>query len=187
MPKPQLNVAFFPEGGNRIAGTSQRIAFEATNELGEGVNLMGSLGQQSIVANHLGRGVFSLNSNQDASEKVVFNYKGKSYSFDLPVAQPQGIAIHLNQDQLQLQAVGLNAPALTIAILCRGELRDYQDINLDATGAASLRLNTSKLPTGVNDLVVMTQEGQVLADRLFFVDHHDLNKQLITVEGLKKE
>lgn len=187
VPKPQLNVAFFPEGGNRIAGTSQRIAFEATNELGEGVNLMGSLGQQSIVANHLGRGVFSLNSNQDASEKVVFNYKGKSYSFDLPVAQPQGIAIHLNQDQLQLQAVGLNAPALTIAILCRGELRDYQDINLDATGAASLRLNTSKLPTGVNDLVVMTQEGQVLADRLFFVDHHDLNKQLITVEGLKKE
>lgn len=37
------------------------------------------------------------------------------------------------------------------------------------------------------DLVVTAPEGQVLADRLFFVNHHDYSSRQVHVEGLKKE
>ncbi len=184
--KPRLNVAFYPEGGNRIAGTTQHIAFEATNEQGEAVNLTGTIGGQTIAADYMGRGVFTL-SGDNRTEKAVFNYKGKTYSFDLPKAENEGVALTLTQGRMQVKAVGLGVSSLSVAVLCRGVLKDYQSLHLDATGAASWQLNLSKLPTGVCDLVVMDPQGQVLADRLFFVNHHNDTTRQIHIEGLKKE
>lgn len=184
--KPRLNVAFYPEGGNRIAGITQHIAFEATNEQGEAVNLTGTIGGQTIATDYMGRGVFTL-SGDNAAEKAVFAYKGKTYSFDLPKAEGKGIALSLTQDQAQVQAVGLGVSGLTAAVLCRGELKDYRPVALDATGTATWTLPLAQLPTGVCDLVVMNPQGQVLADRLFFVNHHNDTTQQIHIEGLKKE
>ena len=39
--KPKLNMSFYPEGGHLIAGTHSRVAFEATNEQGEQVDVSG--------------------------------------------------------------------------------------------------------------------------------------------------
>lgn len=184
--KPRLNVAFYPEGGNRIAGTTQHIAFEATNEQGEAVNLTGTIGGQTIAADYMGRGVFTL-SGDNHTEKAVFNYKGKTYSFDLPKTENEGVALTLTQGRMQVKAVGLGVSSLSVDVLCRGVLKDYQSLQLDATGAATWQLNLSKLPTGVCDLVVMDPQGQVLADRLFFVNHHNNTIRQIHIEGLKKE
>ena len=38
----------------------------------------------------------------------------------------------------------------------------------------------NELPTGVNNLTVFDDEGQILADRLFFVNHHDLESNRVT-------
>ncbi len=184
--KPQLNVSFFPEGGNRMAGATQRIAFEVTNEQGEAVNLTGTIGQQAITADHMGRGVFTL-SGDNPAQKALFDYKGKTYSFDLPKAENKGVTLALTQGRMQVKAIGLGVSSLSAAVLCRGALKDYQPLQLDATGAASSQLDLSKLPTGVCDLVVLDPGGLVLADRLFFVNHHDSDARQIRVEGLKKE
>lgn len=184
--KPGLNVAFYPEGGNRMAGATQRIAFEATNEQGEAVNLTGTVGGQTIRADYMGRGVFTL-SGSDSAAKAVFDYKGKTYSFDLPKAKDKGVALTLTQGRVRMKAVGLGVSSLSAAVLCRGALKDYQSLSLDASGAASWQLDLGKFPTGVCDLVVMDLDGQVLADRLFFVDHPDRQAQQIHVKGLKKE
>ncbi len=184
--KPQLNVVFYPEGGNRIAGTTQRIAFEATNELGEGVNLTGVIGLQTIIADHMGRGVFTVRGDSPTG-KATFTYKGRSYSFDLPKAENIGVALSFTQGVAQVKAVGLGVSALTVAVLCRGELKDYRTLPLDATGTASWSVDLDRLPTGVCNLVVIAPQGQVLADRLFFVNHHDNDARQIGVEGRKKE
>lgn len=184
--KPRLNVAFFTEGGNRMAGTTQRIAFEATNEQGEAVNVRGSVGGQTIAADYMGRGVFSL-SGDDPTEKAVFAYKGKNYTFALPKAESKGVALSLTRDRAQVQAVGLNVSALSAAVLCRGELKDYRRLELEATGTATWNIPLAQLPTGVCDLVVMDPQGQVLADRLFFVNHHDAATRQIRIDGLKKD
>ena len=184
--KPRLNVTFYPEGGNRIIGTTQRIAFEVTNELGEAVNLTGTVGGQTIAADHMGRGVFTL-SGDTPDEKAVFSYKGKTYSFDLPMSGNKGVALSLAQGMAQVKAIGLNVSSLTAAVLCRGELKDYRSLTLDGTGSASWQLDFGKLPTGVCNLVVMNTQGQMLADRLFFVNHHEKTARRIRIEGLKKE
>ncbi len=184
--KPQLNVAFFPEGGNRIVGTTQRIAFEATNELGEAVNPTGTIGQQPITADYMGRGVFTINGN-NPTEKATFIYKGKTYSFELPKAESKGVALSLMRNTVQVKATGLTVSSLSAAVLCRGQLKEYQQLTLDATGAATWNIDLDKLPTGVCNLVVMDNQSQVLADRLFFVNHYDCGSRQIQVEGLKKE
>lgn len=184
--KPRLNVVFYPEGGNRMAETTQRIAFEATNEQGEAVNLTGTIGGQTIAADYMGRGVFTLRGDNPAG-KAVFIYKGKTYSFDLPKAEDKGIALSLTQGQVRMKAVGLSVSSFSAAVLCRGALKDYQSLSLNASGAATWQLDFGKLPTGVCDLVVMDPDGLVLADRLFFVDHRDCQARQIRVEGLKKE
>lgn len=184
--KPRLTVAFFPEGGNRMAGTTQRIAFEATNELGEAVNVTGTVGQQPITADYMGRGVFTINGN-NPTEKATFVYKGKTYSFELPKAESKGVALSLMRNTVQVKAAGLTVSSLSAAVLCRGQLKEYQQLTLDATGAATWNIDLDKLPTGVCNLVVMDNQSQVLADRLFFVNHHNCGSRKIHVEGLKKE
>ena len=41
----------------------------------------------------------------------------------------------------------------------------------------------ASLPTGVNQITVFNGEGRIYADRLFFVNHHDYDQPLITVEA----
>ena len=56
---------------------------------------------------------------------------------------------------------------------------------LDAKDEGTLHFDRSQLPTGVCDLIVYDEAGNVLADRLFFVNHHDYDQRRITIEGAK--
>jgi hypothetical protein len=59
-------------------------------------------------------------------------------------------------------------------------LRHFQKISLSADGSVTLTLPFHTLPTGVNDLTVFDAKGRILADRLFFVNHHDQDANLVT-------
>ena len=70
-----------------------------------------------------------------------------------------------------------------LAVFCRGMLKIFQPITTDGPQV----IDTSLLPTGVNDLIILDEEGRLLADRLFFVNHHDYDLQPVTVSGLRDE
>lgn len=183
-PKPSLTVTFYPEGGSRVAGSRQRIAFEAINEQGEGVNVTGTIGGQTITADYQGRGRFTIDDT--APRQASFTYQGKRYTFDLPQAQATGVALTLDNERAQVQVTGQNAPTLYAIMLCRGVLKDYGMLHPDDHGQASFTIDTTKLPTGVCDLSVITAQGKPLASRLFFVNHHDFDRPAIHLSGLKE-
>ena len=191
-PKPSLSVSFYPEGGNLLAGTRQRIAFEALTEEGEGIDSLRLLigdGGQTAVAEHMGRGVFELDVPSGGSVKARCQYKDKWYSFSLPTIQSKGVAVSIDVEDRRARvcARGLSKKQEHgCAVLCRGQLKLFERLVFsEGSGEESVLL--PELPTGVNDFIVFDDDGKVLASRLFFINNGDYGHERIEVQGLKDE
>jgi len=105
----KVNVRFFPEGGNMVQGVVSRIAFEATDEAGNPIDVTGMVMDATkqelcaITTSHEGRGVFTYTPTGAAGRRrdiAEIEYSGKKYQFDLPSGLPQGVVMevdHLSQ------------------------------------------------------------------------------------------
>ena len=188
--KPKLNMSFYPEGGHLIAGTHSRVAFEATNEQGEQVDVSGIVDSIPFSTVYQGRGLMEIDVPERGTPKVKVTHNGKDYRFDLPKVEQRGCVLSLvreGQDMnahLSLRGLPLNRQYAAL-VLCRGALKMTERLTFDEKGNCSLKIDTSTLPTGVNDLIVLDEEGSPLADRLFFVWHPEEHASTIQVEGLK--
>ncbi len=184
VPKPKkdnLIVTFYPEGGHLLEGVENNVAFDVVNQLGEAVNLKGTLTcdgvSKEIKTEYMGRGSFAVTPGSSRL-KAHFTYRGKNYDFNLPKAERKGVALRLQDSILAIATAGLpQDKQYAVSVLCRGVLRHFEAI---PSGTSSLKLPFSQLPTGVNDVTVFDDDGQVLADRLFFVNHHEQDSNTIS-------
>ena len=213
-PKEQLFCHFYPEGGQLVEGLPSRVAFELADQYGKAVDLSGTLSDGTVVStDYMGRGVFSIAGEKvkrDDRLKVRFEWRGKTYSFNLPKVQREGVTLLLQPDAdaatlrssdvkklsssevaSSLPQVSLNAsPAyqgktVGVAVLCRGRLASFQKLNVSAS--QPLNLSTSPLPTGINELMIFDEECNVLASRLFFVNNHDMDVPVQVSTGGKTD
>lgn len=185
-PNPErLLVTFYPEGGHLIAGTRCRVAFEAVNEQGEGIDIDGKIGDMAIRSTHMGRGAFWIDVPEDDRLTATFTYRGKEYDFKLPKADDTGLALTVDGKRAIVQKRGKVPQSLHAVLLCGGVPRSSMPMLFDASGMAELDFDLDKLPTGVCDLVIYDTTAQVLADRLFFVNHHDYDGRRVLVGGMK--
>ena len=181
--KPDLEVTFFPEGGHLIENAENHIAFEAVNQFGEAVNLNGTIsvdGQPDIAikTEYMGRGSFMLPPTSKRA-KAYFTYQNKKYSFNLPKAEKNGVAMKLEKGKVKVQLKNLpQDKEYGISVMCRGILKHFAKL----TNTSSFELPMKELPTGVNDLTVFDSDGKILADRLFFVNQHDMDNSTITAD-----
>lgn len=175
--KNELRVAFYPEGGTLVNGLRCRVAFEATDQNGQAVDVKGQLSNGAPLATvYMGRGTFDV--IPDGSQlKARFTWQGKDYSFDLPNSVADGVAVCLHGDTLTLDASGHAARQAALAILCRGRLCRFEKIDL-SRHPSSLDIRPSSLPTGINEALVYDADAGILASRLFFVDNHDMDVKL---------
>src|SRR5574344_708939 len=188
-----LTVNFYPEGGHLNKGTTTNMAFEVTDQDGKGLNMTGTLTGSGdakiadITSTYMGRGAFTVKADGQKM-KVNFTYNGKNYAFDLPKAEDNGVAIRLTDDgKLTIDGRGLPASEeIGVSVLCRGALKFYNKVKINGNGTTYTSIPINGLPTGVNDLTLFDSHGQVLADRLFFVNHHDYDHNTVTVSGLKQ-
>ena len=180
--KPNLEVTFFPEGGHLIENTENHIAFEAVNQFGEAVNINGTVSIEGksipIKTEYMGRGSFILPPSQKHA-KATFTYQGKNYSFNLPKPEEKGMAVKLENGTIKVQMKDLpQDKEYGISVMCRGVLKHFAKL----TSTSSIELPMKDLPTGVNDLTVFDSDGKILADRLFFVNQHDIDNNTITAD-----
>ena len=189
-----LIVSFYPEGGHLIAGAECTVAFEVTNEEGELMDISGTVdGCIPIKTEYQGRGVFTVSVPENGNLKADFNYKGKNYQFDLPKAERVGCALRLEdkddavEARVTLRGLPCSGVEYGVIVLCRGVLKAFLPLTPDSKGHAAVNIDKSDLPTGVNDLIVIDGNGQPLADRLFFVNHHDYDQQHIAVSSPKTD
>ena len=187
IPKPKkddLFVTFYPEGGHLLDKVENRVAFDVVDQYGEAVNISGTVrlkGQPDITVktDYMGRGSFTVTPSS-SRPSASFQWKGHTYSFDLPKVEERGVALQLSDSLLTISVCGLNTADLGLSVLCRGALQHFQRLKVPTDGRLSITLPFATLSTGVNDVTIFDAEGHILADRLFFVNHHDQDAQLVT-------
>ena len=170
-----IQVSFYPEGGNLINGITSKIAFKAVNEKGEEVTTFNTI--------HDGTGAFCL-CPQEETYTAKVRYKDRAYTFDLPKSLLSGYVMTLDnlpEDHLLVQIAkspDITPQILGISISCRGKVSIFDTLQVTSNGEPYiLKLPKSRLPSGVNQLTLFNAEGDILSDRLFFIDHQEY-KQL---------
>ena len=134
----KVNLRFFPEGGNLIQGVVSRVAFEATDEIGNPIEVTGVVmdgAKQELcqfASQHEGRGVFTYTPTNDRRKSIAeVSYAGKKYQFDLPACLPQGVVMevdnlsHPDSIAITLRKNSSTSPEiLGIAVLSGGKLQN---------------------------------------------------------------
>jgi len=186
--KDDLVVTFYPEGGHLVQGVPNRVAFDVTDQHGEAVNIKGTVSAANkppfeISTEYMGRGSFMV-TPADKRLKAHFTFRGKEYDVNLPKAEESGVAMQLDNGRLSLQSHGLAAgKQYAVSVLCRGSLKHFQRVDL--AQATSIELPMADLPTGVCDVTLFDEDGKILADRLFFVNHHEHDQAYITMPDMR--
>ncbi len=185
--KGSLNVSFFPEGGNLIAGVKSKVAFKATGHEGENALVEGAVydAQGVKVAEfsneYNGMGTFEFTPGFGKYTAKVQSNKS-SYSFDLPQAMPSGYAFSVdntsdeNMDIRIQKSDGLAPDSLGLTLACRGKVYVFDEEYLSTGNSLLVTIPKRLLPTGVIQISLFNTHGEVLCERLAFVDHHSQMK-----------
>jgi hypothetical protein len=176
-----LQLAFFPEGGNLVANLTSRVAFKAVNKEGRAVDVSGriynSRGKEvaSFSTLHLGMGSFIL--SPDGNKYVAkVNYDKKEYRFHLPKSLPSGYAVrveNLHPDTVSVQVektAGISTQMLGITFASRGQVYAFEAFEINSSGQHTISLPKEKLPAGVVQITLFTPASEVLAQRQVFID-----------------
>lgn len=199
--KPEATVTFYPEGGNLVAGTRQRIAFEANDQKGK--HLKGKLtitnkrGEMiaDVQTESRGRGSFELDVLADGDNnindlKATFMWDEFTEKAKLPKAEKEGVAMRATYPTttadnlaISLQCIGTAATEeLGLTITVDGVLCHYQSLGTGNKLEANIPMD--KLRTGVAQVTVFNANGRIWADRLVFINKDDISGQNISFDGL---
>lgn len=175
--KPKLKVRFYPEGGTLLEGVQNRVAFDICDNDGQALQISGSLDDGTkLQPTYMGRGTFLVTPN---GQKATFRWNDKDWTFKLPKSKAEGVALVLDKGEAKWTSRGVSVAAY--AVMCRGKLYLFE-----RTSSTSATLSIEKLPSGVNELMLLDADAKVLASRLFFVNHDD-NVKNVSVKTDKME
>ncbi|WP_342645980.1 hypothetical protein [Mucilaginibacter sp. CSA2-8R] len=197
-----LDVQFFPEGGNLINGLRSRLAFKMTAANGLGYNTEGYIEDTQhhkitdINAEHFGMGIFVLVPQNGITYQAVIKLSnGTSKAYQLPAAQAQGYTLsvsHVNQGtpnaannalsvRVQSSIKSASGQPLTLLAQANGVVKLVSKVNLDGNGTYSTLVPEFKLPLGLVQFTLFDADYAPLAQRLIFVNKDGLlNASLAT-------
>lgn len=189
----KVNLNFFPEGGNLVQGVPSRVAFEATDEYGNPLELTGTVVDREkkditrLTTTHDGRGVFSYTPSGQGDRAMV-TIDGKEYGFDMPESLPQGFTLHVDnlssEDSITVtvrRSPGTPVNVLGVVLMGQGKLFNYNMLDMSSHEAVRFKLDKTALPGGVANVVLFDEAGRIIADRLIF--NH--NAELVTISVAK--
>ena len=183
-----VNVRFFPEGGNLIQGVASQVAFEATDQFGNPIDITGVVMNESRLevsqfsTQHEGRGVFTYTPAINTGKRrgvAEVEYGRRKYQFDLPVALPHGVIMEVDNtshpDSIGItlrKNGGTPSEMLGVTVLNGGKLQNYCFAWIEED-EISFQMNKTRLPSGVSQIVLFNSVGEILCDRLIFTNTDD--------------
>lgn len=185
LPVPKnFNVGFYPEGGNLVAGLSNRVAFKATTENQLDVSVSGRVVTEDgsfvteIQSEHQGMGVFSI--FPEAGRKYyleVTDPPNQEERFALPEALDQGWLLKTAYNKRKL-SVSLShtfgtTEAALVLISVRGVLISY--LERSVTGFDTFSIPTENIPAGIAVVTLFDSSGEARAERLVYINPEDQN------------
>ena len=197
-----VNVSFYPEGGDLIFGLPCRVAFKATDRdgfgidgtivisgvrfgfgMGKGASVMLDGVRDSAFTVHDGMGSFIV--KLDGTENVYFiPSDGESIRLSLPKAVNGGFSMMadmISDTQMQVniwRTQDYIGEQTALAVTCRGEVVHFEEIK-DLENS-QLEIDCSSWPVGVCRVTLFNNEGMILSSRSVFHGSSELSGPNIT-------
>lgn len=172
---------FFPEGGDLVYGLKSKIAFQATDSRGKGMNLSGIIlsGQKDTVTTirtlRHGIGNFTFTPvSGDSYRAVLWDTLGNSQIFNLPVPKSQGYAMEVRDSTTDLLV--LNVAASDEIAQSRSSIHYVVHARqiISSAGIRSIERKTSilipkkELHEGISHITIFDSNLQPVCERLYF-------------------
>ncbi|MBE9465872.1 TonB-dependent receptor plug domain-containing protein [Dyadobacter subterraneus] len=200
-PASALDVQFFPEGGQLVAGLSTRIGFKAIDESGLGTDVNGYILNQSndtivpLKSEHLGMGKFPFTPVANQKYTAYLRKNSEPFkTFNLPEVKPEGYIMMVNNlttsDKMRVLIYANFPDNSDKEVNIIGHTRGL--VAFAAKGKVSkkgLQLNvpTSAFPDGITQLTLFDHLNQPVCERVVFIDHGDrLNVKINTAKNTYK-
>ncbi|MBG6235185.1 hypothetical protein IWX76_001753 [Pedobacter sp. CAN_A7] len=196
----EIDVQFFPEGGNMVFGLPGKVGIKATAKNGLGKDVSGNIIDQTgqVVTNfkstYLGMGFFVLNPQPGQSyTAVVEMVDGSEKRIPLPAAQAQGYQLAVqSSDPTKFNIKVLLSPELLrlgelkLVVQHQGKAHVVARIKTDKQ-IALLDIPREDLPSGIIQFTLFDQANQPVAERLAFQKHigDEINLQIKSKQDYK--
>lgn len=196
-----VDVQFFPEGGDLLAGFSKRVAFKAVASDGYGAALTGTVqdskGQTVATLESLYAGMGYFHLFPEVGERYTAHLtfeNGQTRQVELPEVQAEGInlmKIREDDDHIQMAIAATDAfhekyEGQTFGVLAQADgILGYAAQATLKNQSVVFNLPRERFPTGVAQMVLFSPTGVPLSERLFYVE--SLRPLEITVQSDRAE
>ncbi len=174
---PQVKLDFFPEGGELVAGTNNVIAFKATDQYGNPLDVKGEIfdnsGQKvaSLNCEHDGMGLFQLQPEAGKKYTCTYQLGERSFSQPLPVALNAGYLLHARRAgdrwHILVNPINKSIENSFLIVQCRGEIL-YVIGPQPGAGNIRFSLKETDLPDGIIQLTFFDPGHKAVAERLIY-------------------
>lgn len=196
LPKGKINVNFYPEGGHFVQGVPCRMAFSINDSEGryfdtEG-KLLDSKGNDLNIAMTYskGRGYFEVKSDGTPCYLEIKTADDKTQKFMLPEAEPEGVSLIMNTLSDEKVVANLHSSSFYsgrlfgYALMHNGKI--YSADTITCVPDIKISFDREALPKGVNQLTFIDADGDILAERLFFICPKPVKEDSIEVTTTQK-
>ncbi len=178
----KLSVRFFPEGGRLVRGLRSRVAFDVTAENGQpAAEYSGFLtlsdGEKTKVRTlREGRGVFDYIPGDKPAVMTLTDRKGREREFVLPEADNEGcvMRVEATSDEF-IDAIVTHSPGVSgrlgMVLVNSGNVEGFSVVSLNGE-VTGCRFKKSSMTEGVNQIALINDRGEVVAERMVFVYPH---------------
>lgn len=176
----KIDLQFFPEGGDAVAGIPCRMAFKAVNEFGKPADVEGAVydsrGTQVALfgSYHNGMGAFDfLPQAGERYEARLSKPFASGKAFALPEAQNAGYSLRLQRreaDGLTLEVSASRLGKVYLTGMSRDKLFFFKELNFETNSPAQIVVPTRDLPVGIARFTLFDKNKTEQAERLAFVN-----------------
>lgn len=176
-PNNDIDVQFFPEGGQWIDGINHKMAFRVIDYSGKGIEFTGTIiNSNGDTLNHFkpaqfGMGTFEMKPTLQGYTALI-NHKGKTTTVKLPKVNATGVAMQivdtLSQFKIQIKTKGVFDQPIYVLAHTRHKVKFTTSQPLK-NGMLELMIPKSDLETGITHITVFTSTGQPVCERLVFL------------------
>lgn len=181
----EIDVQFFPEGGELIAGIPNQVGFKAIKKNGLGLDIKGSIIDEqnnevsTFSSSHAGMGSFYISPEPTKNYKAKLTLKdGTTQTIALPKATEEGLSLQVANSTVDLINVKIiaNTPffeankgkSFYITVLNANSTYFAATIKL-VNQVALIKIPKKDLPQGVAQISLFNSNSEPLKERLVFV------------------
>ncbi len=190
-PSPSLEVKFFPESGDLVAGIDSRVAIKIENYSADLGKVTGTIedisGNQIIPFKIFERGYGLASFTPEAGKKYIAKLDNDPKLYPLPEVKAKGYNITaFNKSDNISFIISSNLESGVsgghVLIHSRGKVVHHEKLDDDIVNDSYvLQFDTKEMPTGVMQITFFDRGGIPRSERLFFVDN-DLSEYVIETD-----